>query len=556
MADAITIKALQDASLDAKSLEEVVNGNEVKQVTTRKGETYPSVKKAIMTMFQNGGLPAAPFATKALMTASALVDGKYAMVTNDTVSDNNGLYVKTAGVWVKSAYDPVAQADKNTSTKIVFDESGLEVFKVVDAGGNTTLRQLSNGDIDIPKVGNLSDFVADIQERVYLESGINNEAVHLTSKYIDKFNAAKAEPFVQDFTLITTTDIRDSGLVSNHEVTSIRGGNLDRVGKSEFVIGIGALSADGDFSNRSGFTARITVDEVNKTITTSHLSLINQGYTRPDGSELFGAGSSNVYDHTTGTYHKVYALRSGTAYHELHYTYSTDKGVTWSDPVDISQMKNDLGWNVLAPIGEGIIKRYGKHKGRIVLPCWTTQAGYTDHLFRSGYLYSDDSGSSWYFGEFIDTNFSNECQVAEDVNGDLIFAIRVEMSAASGLANKIFARLSDKTKEYAIIDSGRELSEANIKTGLYNGDNVYDASPCKFLFSTCLHGDRTGLGIYTSYDGAESWGKYEVAALNTSTVAYTSIATVSPELVLVVYETGYTAIRAVLVSTNNLVYGD
>lgn len=112
MADAITIKALQDASLDAKSLEEVVNGNEVKQVTTRKGETYPSVKKAITQMFENGGLPATPFATKALMTASALIDGKYAQVTDDTV--NNGLYVKTAGAWVKASYDPVGQSKEYT----------------------------------------------------------------------------------------------------------------------------------------------------------------------------------------------------------------------------------------------------------------------------------------------------------------------------------------------------------------------------------------------------------------------------------------------------------
>ena len=112
MADAITIKALQDASLDAKSLEEVVNGNDTKQVTTRLGETYPSVKKAIKTLFENGSLPATPFATKALMTASALVDGDYAMVTDDTV--NNGLYVKTSGAWVKSDYDPLTQAKTHT----------------------------------------------------------------------------------------------------------------------------------------------------------------------------------------------------------------------------------------------------------------------------------------------------------------------------------------------------------------------------------------------------------------------------------------------------------
>lgn len=111
MADAITIKALQDASLDAKSLEEVVNGNETKQVTTRKGETYPSVKKAIDTMFQNGGLPATPFTTKALMTASALINGKYAFVTDDANISANGLYLKQGGAWVMSKYAPKSIID-------------------------------------------------------------------------------------------------------------------------------------------------------------------------------------------------------------------------------------------------------------------------------------------------------------------------------------------------------------------------------------------------------------------------------------------------------------
>lgn len=66
-------------------------------------------------MFENGGLPATPFKTKALMTASALVDGKYAMVTDDTV--NNGLFIKTAGDWVKSSYDPVSQASVDATAK-------------------------------------------------------------------------------------------------------------------------------------------------------------------------------------------------------------------------------------------------------------------------------------------------------------------------------------------------------------------------------------------------------------------------------------------------------
>lgn len=101
MADAITIKALQDASLDAKSLEDVVNGDEAKQVTTRKGETYPSVKKAIKTLFENGGLPATPYLTYSEMMAVASPNGEYAVVINGL---ENGLYARVGGQWILSDY--------------------------------------------------------------------------------------------------------------------------------------------------------------------------------------------------------------------------------------------------------------------------------------------------------------------------------------------------------------------------------------------------------------------------------------------------------------------
>lgn len=114
MAEPITMQKLIDASMDSDSLETLVNGDENTQVTTRTGATYPSAKKAVNTLFTNGGLPAQPFATKALMNASALANGSYAQVIDDTI--NNGLYVKTEGVWVKSEYDPFLQAKNYVDT--------------------------------------------------------------------------------------------------------------------------------------------------------------------------------------------------------------------------------------------------------------------------------------------------------------------------------------------------------------------------------------------------------------------------------------------------------
>lgn len=77
------------------------------------------------------GRPTTAFATKALMEASELVDGDYAIVTDDTV--NNGLYVKSAEAWVKSDYDPLTQA------KTYVDESKTTIPFTLISGTSTIL---------------------------------------------------------------------------------------------------------------------------------------------------------------------------------------------------------------------------------------------------------------------------------------------------------------------------------------------------------------------------------------------------------------------------------
>lgn len=115
MAEINTVIA--EASQDLQTIEDFVNLPAGSDVRPR---LLPSVNVGTLSgtrqaIFEAGGLPATPFATKALMTASALVDGKYAQVTDDTT--NNGLYVKTAGAWVKSDYDPLALAKADATAK-------------------------------------------------------------------------------------------------------------------------------------------------------------------------------------------------------------------------------------------------------------------------------------------------------------------------------------------------------------------------------------------------------------------------------------------------------
>ncbi|MGO2672665.1 MAG: M14 family zinc carboxypeptidase [Psychrobacter celer] len=108
MPELLTLQDLANGHLDVKALGEAANGDENTIVTTRTGNTYPSAERAINIMFQNGGLPAEPFETKAKMQTdgAALADGQLAMVYDD--STNNGLYLKKSGAWLKSKYDVTA----------------------------------------------------------------------------------------------------------------------------------------------------------------------------------------------------------------------------------------------------------------------------------------------------------------------------------------------------------------------------------------------------------------------------------------------------------------
>lgn len=101
----------------------------------------PSLQGYISTIFENGGLPAKPFETKALMIASPLVDGDYAIVIGDT--DNNGLYTKSEGVWIKNPYDPLGQS--KTYTDIVKEDVLSKVENTFDTKAQMTASLLPNG---------------------------------------------------------------------------------------------------------------------------------------------------------------------------------------------------------------------------------------------------------------------------------------------------------------------------------------------------------------------------------------------------------------------------
>ncbi len=540
----MSLQDMANGHLDVKALGEAANGDENTIVTTRTGNTYPSVKKAIKTLFENGGLPATPFKTKALMTASALANDKYAMVTDDTV--NNGLYVKTAGAWVKSSYDQISPYISRSDSS--------DILNVTDSEQVRALSQNKHGDLILPTLNNLTSTVESLLDNQYLQSGVNVDSGHLAGKYADYAIAHNAEPFLQVSDLVSREYVEGLGLFP-HSVALVRVPSLVRMTDTEYLICFEVRAQGSDFGSGSVMSCVATFDPETKAVTTSNYEVLHISDQAPSGEYYYYMQPVSVRL-PNGDMLCLYVRRLGQTEHKLYKRVSTDNGRTWSAVEDISYVKDELGWNMLTANSSGLIKRFGKHKGRIVFPTWTTRVGYTPVNYTSGFMYSDDNGATWELGKILDVYSSNECQCVEDINGDLIFAIRLEFLHDSIYTNKIFARYSFENDSYTLIDSKPDVIEERIMSGLCQGDNEFDLTPAKIVLSSCLRGaPRRGLGIFTSYDGAKTWKTYTVNGLENESVAYTCIKSISPELFLVIFENS-NDIKSVVVSVSNLLKGD
>lgn len=125
------LQAINEAILDADSLERFINGDDTQDVLTRLSKRYPTLQKALKELFENVGI-AGRFKTLAELQASSLADGAYALVADDA-DGNNGIYIKDSGAWLKSKYSVEAMSLRvmlkslaETSTGSVWDSVDLQ----------------------------------------------------------------------------------------------------------------------------------------------------------------------------------------------------------------------------------------------------------------------------------------------------------------------------------------------------------------------------------------------------------------------------------------------
>jgi arylsulfatase A-like enzyme len=217
-------------------------------------------------------------------------------------------------------------------------------------------------------------------------------------------------------------------------------------------------------------------------------------------------------------------------------TYSDDDGLTWSEPVDISEQVKPPHWiNANSPGGMIQIKK-GPHRGRIITPLWGALVPNDPDGTRRWEIlvaYSDDNGKTWTRTDplaDLEVGYPNECQIAEAANGNLVIVSRNQ----SGDLFRKKTISSDGGETWPPLEIDKSLPSVACMGSLIRGPEKEDGSWDLFASFPSNTGRENGQ-LALSRDHGRS---FEIKAIVAGQFAY-SATQISPDSkdLLCLYET-------------------
>ena len=273
-------------------------------------------------------------------------------------------------------------------------------------------------------------------------------------------------------------------------------------------------------------------------------SSISTVYSIPPNTGEYIGNPSAVVDATTGQIFLLFVRNTSRAF----VTSSSDDGLTWSSPVEITTSvkvtsegnpnpsafpSDPWGWFVVGP-GHGIQIQQGPFAGRLLI------AG--DHRLtadRSGpswshVIYSDDHGQTWHLGGGLDptnpaNDFSNEATVVEQSDGGLYMSIRIN----DGSPIRGFSRSYDGGMTWTTLRRDSRLTTYPVEASLLrvNENTVLLSAP------DSTDGTRRQMTIWISRDNMVTWTKTKTVFFGYS--GYSDMVLVGPDTVLLAYGRGH-----------------
>jgi len=250
-----------------------------------------------------------------------------------------------------------------------------------------------------------------------------------------------------------------------------------------------------------------------------------------------------IVDRTTGAIEFLYCIN----YARCFAMRSTDDGLTWSDPVDITAtfepFRRHYDWKVIATgPGHGIQLR----SSRLVVPIWLAYGGVGDHgPAAAATIYSDDHGRTWRAGDLAVPDTAPFGSPNESIAATLSDGRVMLMSRSLSQANrKIVTTSPDGATGWSKPTFHDELWEPRCMAGLI----AHPAAPGLLLFTNphtlgrdaagkeipSAKGPRQNLTVKLSRDDGKTWPVSRTLEAGPS--AYSDLAVLPDGTVLCLYE--------------------
>jgi sialidase-1 len=218
---------------------------------------------------------------------------------------------------------------------------------------------------------------------------------------------------------------------------------------------------------------------------------------------------------------------------------SSDDGVTWSEPVEVTDAVKDssMTWYSTGP-GVGIQLHGGPHAGRLLIPgdhTYPDPHGDADsgpYTWGTQVIVSDDHGRSWHLGGLVRPRVA-EPQIAE-VPGH---PGRVVMNASFDQHPLLRAQSysDDGGDSWSPPVAVPELVNPNCESSLIEASEP--SSPMPFLlFANPASTRRVNLVVRRSDDGGATWSRGLL--VHRGPAAYSGMAEIPPGRIAVLFETG------------------
>jgi len=212
---------------------------------------------------------------------------------------------------------------------------------------------------------------------------------------------------------------------------------------------------------------------------------------------------------------------------------STDDGLTWSEPVNITRAKKEEWWLYAPAPGQGITLS----NGTLVFP---TQGRDETGMPFSNITWSQDGGETWVASNPAQKN-TTECAVVELSNGDLMLNMRDNRNRGNEEVNgrSIFTT-GDMGETWVEHPTSREvLIEPTCMASLHKHEYIENGEEKSMLLfvNPASTSKRNNITLKVSYDDGNTWPQEKHILLDEySGRGYSCITTVDESTIGILYE--------------------